>query len=170
MAETTRLPPYSEMETTTLTTRTLTDGTWLVENKTNKQNPVVVARSITTLTGKEIPVRLLNYVTSNAIDVHAGTQIATMASVRPPQEVTTIASAETDVTETKCEMLEYIVRHAEEHLTNAQGERLFGLLSCYSNILLSLRGTLGIPVVFNTGYLQERLHQFANKSAGFHPL
>ena len=142
LTETVHLPPYSEMETTALTSRTATNGTWLVEDKTDKRSTVMVARAMVAPTGQSIPVRVFNP-TSSAIVVHSGTHIATMESVESPHNYITVASAQPDISPFKQEMLEQMVRQSEEHLTDSQRKQLLQLLECYSDVFANSKDDFG---------------------------
>ena len=142
LIERVHLPPYSEMETTALTSCTTTNGTWLVEDKTDKRSTVMVARAMVSPTGQSIPVRLFNPANTTIV-IHAGTHIATMENVESPHNDVTVASVQPDISPFKQEMLEQMVRQSEEHLTDSQRKQLLQLLECYSDVFADCKDDFG---------------------------
>ena len=142
--ETVHLPAYSEMEMMANTPHNGEAGVWMVEEKTGKRSPIMVARAVIEPRGGEVPVRLLNP-TDQPVTLHKGTQIATLDMVEAPTdtEVGEVQAHPEQGSVGKEEMLEQMVRLLERDLTETQREQLLNLLKRYSDIFAENRQDVG---------------------------
>ena len=78
-----KTPPYSELEVMAGVDKSFSKGTWLVEESTETQIPVMEALVHVRVTTNRVPVCLLNP-SPELITVHGGTEVAILESVEVP--------------------------------------------------------------------------------------
>ena len=132
--ETITLPPCSEREVMGQV-KDMPDGeVWLLEETTNSQQPVPVARALVSR-AELVPVRLLNY-RPETVTIYQFQKLAVVEGVVPPVETTvaSIGTKNSTVSEEKKQTLWKLVEASSKNLTREQIEQLHELLLLYADV------------------------------------
>ena len=138
------LPPCSELEVLAGTKESVEDGsTWLLEEKSGKQNPVLVARAVVSPRNDQMVIRLLNP-RPEAVTVYANSTVAELSQLDAVSIISTESrSAVGECSDSKKQALWEIVDSCNAELSHKEKQEFCELLLQYSNVFSESDGDLG---------------------------
>ena len=141
---TTEVPPRSILQVAGSIENPV-EGTWVVEEATEKKLPFAVARVLVEPTSTDVPLCILNH-TDEPMTVYSGMRLATLQGVEfRSLRVDAVSSAEPtgSVGTEKQEMLWNIVEQSGAHLSPGEKDHFFQLLLEYGDVLAFSTSDLG---------------------------
>ena len=152
-AMTVEVPPRSTLQITGDIVEAV-EGTWLLEEATNKHLPFAVARALIEPTSTTVPLCILNP-SEDPVTVYTGMLVATLQSVEMPTlGVESVGGGDpTEVPVEKQEILWDLVENSGADLSSGEKELFYHLLLSYADVLACSAADLG-----RTNRLQHHIH------------